>query len=414
LNADSHFVLNTSHMVMAKMQALYTRGDSVIFPSRQFFMDIMVGKELKIFPSTAGNTSVVESYKREKAKYVKKVYLATETGQNSFLQVSQIGNLTMDWDLAPGTYDVFNLYEQSPNVGNNFVAQGSLSEKLNFIHSDLGQHYYLGKAGNISYYPLENDPMFPGRKFAGFGRHFVFSVQSKDAKPRIVVELTSTLTKQFDSLLPEAKIQDVKLGFVGRGSGRIFSLPIQTSVRNGEKYIALDMGRAATPMVDEKKGLMLAYGRDIRLDRRLFTTFGRDISLISNASFERLKPPTTVSKFPSDLNNKNLEFSGIYEDGWISEKSFFVLSAEENTKKLIINGGIPMIKDSNYSSRITVSIDGKSVATRDLGLGDFSVEIPVEKQIGARRVDILFSKFQQLPGEDGRYAAGFIRSMGFY
>ena len=58
----------------------------------------------------------------------------------------------------------------------------------------------------------------------------------------MVVELTSTILKQRDSQLPVPIVQDVDLTFVGRGTGRLFSEPLEPTILENIPYITLDMG----------------------------------------------------------------------------------------------------------------------------------------------------------------------------
>ncbi len=137
-------------------------------------------------------------------------------------------------------------------------------------------------------------------------------------------------------------------------------------------------------------------------DERWLSTFGRDVSLVSEDQYQALQPPSSLNNFPADLANKNLEYSGIYEDGWISEQAFFVLSPDSSSKFLTIAGSVPQIKDIDFSTVLRLSIDGKEIAAQKLGLGNFELSVPVTSIQGKQRIDTSFSKYQQLPGADGR------------
>ncbi len=412
-DSQSLAILTTSHIVVAKLQSLYTSGFRVLFSSRQFVADLIEREIAKNVSSDVSEQSINQSYKREKEKYLKKIFISTADGNNSFLQLIKLNSVRKEMDFIPGLLDVFNRYGMQTDVKDSFELQHDHRPLLYFIHSDFGQHYYLGEAGHIAFYALENDPMFAGREFAAFGRYFLFEVQAAENQPRLVMELTSTLVKQVGSALPDVKIQSNSIGFVGRGSGRLFSLPITPEEVNGTKYLSIDMGLDASPMNEAKSGLMLAYGRDVRLDRRLITTFGRDISLISSEDYENLTPPKSISNFPSDLANSNLEYSGIYEDGWVSERAFFVLISDKSAKFLRIKGSMPQINRPDYTSTIKLKINGNEVADQKVGLGNFELKIPVTDLNGRQRIDIAFTEFQQLPGEDGRITGGKIDFIGF-
>jgi hypothetical protein len=167
------------------------------------------------------------------------------------------------------------------------------------------------------------------------------------------------------------------------------------------------------PFPKNPKGLMLLYGRSIASDPRYLATFGRDISLISEAEYQAMKPPAAVSRFPSDLANRGLEYSGIYEDGWISERAFFMLTPQVDTRYLIMKGMVPLIKAPDFRSTLTISIDGRELVKQPLGLGAFEVKVPVSLDAQRHRVDISFDRYQVLSGDDRRATGGKIEFLGF-
>jgi hypothetical protein len=145
----------------------------------------------------------------------------------------------------------------------------------------------------------------------------------------------------------------------------------------------------------------------------MLTTFARDISLISQEDYLKLEPPASISKFPVDLANRSLEYSGIYEDGWISERAFFTLASKLDTCYLLIKGIVPQIDKPDFHSTLAVSIDGEEVTKHPLGLGIFELRVPVSGNDNHRRVDLAFDRYQVLPGADARPAGGKIDFIGF-
>ena len=221
---------------------------------------------------------------------------------------------------------------------------------------------------------------------------------------------------QVSRILPHPTIHGASpqaLGFVGRGSGRVVSEPIVPGYVEGVPFLAIDMGRAPRPAPHEVKGVMALYGTDINPDLRRLTVYGREISLISEARYAAFSPPAELRVFPRDLGNPDLEFSGIYEDGWISEESFFVLGGKPGASHFRIAGQIPLVKDEGFSSTISVRVDEAPAVTRELKLGNFSVDVPLPAPSERKhRIDIHFSKSQILPGSDGRATAGLISYLG--
>lgn len=402
-NADG-FIADTSNIVLAKYQSLYSHRVSLIFPSRDFFVSIV---------GTSPKNSLAGDADAEKTQFVEH-RIQTDSGVNTFHMIAggapEISKRTLITTREKQT--IFNAAIPAEGSG-YFQYLKAPQNHLLFIHSDRGNHYYFGDRGKIAFYSLENDPMFPGQKFSALGEHLLFLVLGPTKKLRVEMELTDTVVKQFGSELPKPRVQSTSLNFTGRGTGRIFSDPIEPTIINGMSFVSIDMARNGRLFPNPIKGLMLLYGRDIPADQRLITAFGRDISLISEEQYQTLQPPINLNRFPNDLGNKNLEYSGIYEDGWISEHAFFVLAPSPSTKVLSLKGEIPQIDSPSFSTVVTLSINGKPWLSQKIGLGSFELNVPVNSLQGKQRVDISFSNHQQLPGADGRIIGGKIEFIGF-
>lgn len=397
-NVNRVLVSETPHVVFAKFQALYSNGRELLFPSRDFFHNIL----------NSGVSAQEESKKGNQ-------YVTQTLDGNSFLKINSIllEHRKSVFLVSNIKSDIFNGYYSVRSDPNYFRTLENPNNRLMFIHSELGNHYYLGYRNKISFFQLENDPMFPGREFSGLGRHLLLRALGPTPHPRIVMELTATIVKQFDSNLPKPDVQGISLGFVGRGTGRVVSRPIDLARIDGVPYLAIDMGRDGRQFTNPRRGLMLLYGREVPLDYRRLTTFGRDISLISEEDYQSFKAPASLQKFPADLANKHLEYSGIYEDGWISERSFFELAPKPDTRYLAIKGMVPQIDAPDFHNTLTVSIDGRNVVKQPLGLGAFEVKVPVSVNGQRHRIDLAFDRYQILPGSDGRPTSGKIAFIGF-
>ncbi len=401
----SGFFSDTSHLVIAKYQSLYSLGTSVLFPSMQFFQNIS-----GILPSTEKETisfnGLINYFYRDKK-------LTTEEIRKRWLLIQNEKNTP------------FNAYTQK-NDKNFFSALpiNKVENHLIFIHSKLGGHYFWFAAAdtervdkrNTAFFPMESDPLFIGQNFNGMGRHIMLMQLNPTPEARMVMEATSTVMKNFESTLPMPTINGdpkIRLRFVGRGSGRVFSDPVQPVVHGGISYLLIDIGRDGKQFEKKMTGLMRLYGTEILSDTRRITVFARDISVISQKDYQRLRPPTFISKFPEHLTNRNLEYSGIYEDGWISERAFFVLSAQPDARYLLIKGVIPKIADSGFRSNLIVSINNSAVTTHPLSVGEFEIRIPIKKSPERQRIDLTFDEYQVLTGLDGRRTAGKIDFIGF-
>jgi len=73
--------------------------------------------------------------------------------------------------------------------------------------------------------------------------------------------------------------------------------------------------------------------------------------------------------------------------------------------------------DTNFETSGQLLIDGKVMATKELGVGDFDFTILnkdfLKELSGNHRVEVKFSKLQRLPGADGRPVSAKIIFMGF-
>jgi hypothetical protein len=155
------------------------------------------------------------------------------------------------------------------------------------------------------------------------------------------------------------------------------------------------------------------FGADIPLDRRFLTGFARDISLVSQAELDQLSPPSLLERFPADLTNRALEYSGIYEDGWISEASYFGLAQPDAASTVVVRGVVPEIDNPAFATELQILVDGQEVARRLLRPGPFEVKAVPPSGMGRRRVELHFSDVQNLQGEDGRPVAAQINAIGF-
>lgn len=393
-------MLDTTNIVLSKFQALYANGIKTLFPSRAFYNNILA-----------------MPHKPEYIKLTKLTnqYQLNSINGNEFESIKPVlydnNNILYIYTLTGR--DIFNSYTANSKDSNYFTFNTAPVNRLEFIHSKLGNHYYLGDRSSTAFYQLENDPLFPGRVFSSLGRHLLFQAINPSEQVRIVMELTSTIAKQFESELPHPRIENEVINFVGRGTGRIFSEPMELTNIDSKLYVSIDLGRDGKHLPSERKGLMLLYGREIPADQRLMTTWARDISLISEKQYQSISPPISLQHFPADLADKNLEYSGIYEDGWISESSFFVLSPSTSSKYIKVVGTVPQIKDVNFSTVLKLSLDGKEITSQNLGLGNFEVKVPITSFTPKQRVALVFSNYQTLPSPDGRIIGGKIDFIGF-
>lgn len=263
-------------------------------------------------------------------------------------------------------------------------------------------------------YSLDNDLYYRGGTFSAVGRYLLFYIINPTKPLRLVVDITATIDADGRNAIPPATIigrSKVKLDAAGRGSARLFSPAFRPQELLGHAYTAIDMGSDGTRFPDHKTGLMRLYGLDQHDDPRLFVGFARNISAISDDEYDHLVPPVMLVHFPQDLGSQSLEYSGIYEDGWLSENSYAVLSASRQSH-VEIAGTVPDIGDPGFRTEARLSVDGREVERETLGVGTFAIsagDVPP----GRHRVLVRFSRWQALPHGDRRIVVALLSKYGF-
>ena len=449
-------ILDTFNPSLIKFQLMYTRGLPAAVPSmNQFIVDAGVlalqRRDVLLTEEVLERGSLMDARVREQLP-VADFHLHDETnpGANNRFTLNRLGRTTGAGAYlvkTTGRLTILNRRHGRPDETHNFVVAplGDVHDHLIFTMSDLGRHYFgnTARQNQVAMYQVEKDPMFPGRTVAACGRHLLFEVVNPTPGARLQLSLSTTLKADGESRLPPAAaIGDGRWAFplVGRGSARVFSPPLTPQVILGPSYLGVDMCAPATGFTYGRAGLMNLYGKERLIDARRLVAFGRDISLVSASEYAALQPPARVERFPHDLDNPNLEYSGVYEDGWASENCFFCLkgcnseasrerqrpedsepedSEPEDSGRsrsrlaiAVVRGTVPRIDDPAFVTELVVLVDGHEVARRSLGLGDFAVRAPAPPGKERQRVELRFSHFQRLPGGDSRPVACLLKHVG--
>jgi hypothetical protein len=291
------------------------------------------------------------------------------------------------------------------------------ANRLVFVPGSLGTAVTAGTQGSATLFPLEADPFFRGVAFSAVGRYLLFRVLAPSAHPRLELSLSTTARGAGNRLPPAVVVggEIIKLPLVGRGSARVFSDVIAPQTVGGMQFVGLDMGVDETRLPEPpRSALMSLYGRNVPLEPRKITAFARDISLIDDREYGRLTAPQHVERFPRDLENPNLEFSGVYEDGWASERSYFVLRSSKNATTLKLRGVVPLIGDPYFSTRICIVLDRLELGCRKAQVADFDFAYPLGTlNDGNHEVRIEVDRTQSLPRGDGRPVGMKLNFVGF-
>ncbi|HJT86872.1 MAG TPA: hypothetical protein VJ732_03425, partial [Bryobacteraceae bacterium] len=177
-------------------------------------------------------------------------------------------------------------------------------------------------------------------------------------------------------------------------------------------YIALDMGTWGWSFPQIRSKIMRLWGTGIRNDSRKITGFARDISLISDQEYAGLTMPRAIARFPVDLEDKNLEYSGFYEDGWVAESGYVVLNQLEDGCPLIIRLSVPRLHGSPTAHWAAVSVDGREAARQITVGGDVFFKLESLK-VGRHKIELRFDRAANLPAPDNRPISAQIKYIGF-
>jgi hypothetical protein len=423
-----HIVLDSSNVVLIKLFALFAKGRDVYMPSQDAFQNIWESYPIGISPGGLKEVADDLCHRYDDHTPVARFDLHDPTAprlKNRFV-VNTIGapvgapaeEVRLFRSLSEQS--LFNRWHtrQEQETDFDLVPLASVHNHLIFIHSRKGPYYYYATdPKKIAFTQLEKDPLFGLGTMAALGRHFLFEVINPTPKVRLVMELSTTLKNDGVCALPPAASigsERVRFPLLGCGSARIISPPLSPQVIQGRSYLAIDMGVEGVRFEDHRAGLAALWRNDLHCDRRYFTAFGRDISAISEEEYARLKPPSVLSSFPQDLRCRDLEYCGLYEDGWVARSADVWLTQPEGPSEFVVQGEVPQIPGvADTGNEVEVRIDGTTLLRRKLGTGNFDLHCPVGAGPGRRKIELRFQTTHNLPEPDKRPFAARLLKLGF-
>ena len=287
---------------------------------------------------------------------------------------------------------------------------------LLFIPSSRGPDYYYERFG-ASFYQPESDPYRPGNFMSAVGRFCLLEVVNPADRLRLRVSLTRSIMGASRVVLPAAASADgessTRLPFLGAGSAAVYSEAISPVWSDGRAFVAIDFNQPAIAFPNQKSGLMRLYNREWAIDHRKVIGFCRDISAISDGEYTRLTRPRKIESFPRDLlSDSGLEYSGIYEDGWISDEAFVKLGAASKDETVTVEGMVPSVGTlANGFLTVRVQVNDGPPLNQTLKPGHFKLVARVARPEPTTTVRIRFSHSTPLPGGDGRLVSALLRSI---
>lgn len=410
------FAVDSETPVMGKIASFYTRGTPLYYLALYPFANVIAGGE-----GLPLAQPLVDAFTAAVQKVVFQWRDGTPADPIEFAP-STLPPPGTRFDLLTTSqgYSVFNRAHAgagAPGRQIQAMPDERIANHLIFTSSSLSQSYYLPKnRERVGFWGNEADYFQPGQSMAGVGRRLLFRVVNPTPRPHLLVELSATLAANGDNRLPPAVVVGADsrpVGLIGRGSARVYSDAITPQEALGQHFVGLDMTVDGSRFQTHRHGLMWLFGAGIELDPRRLVGFARDVSLVSDEDWRALKPPRQLSAFPRDLANKALEYSGLYEDGWMSETAFVRLAGSDEPAVLEIAGVMPKIDERSRPQTLTVLADGVEVGRRVPPFGHFAFRMLVPPSGPTRRIDLRFDHVEALPNGDRRPVTALLERIGW-
>ena len=434
-----------TNVVSAKMLAMYTRGIDTRFLSRNYMDNVANIAPLDFLRNPDPEYGDKRSQMLRPLRYIRWM-LPDElmTGYVAAYNMMPMRSIDNSWSetsfrhlnyqqplfVALQTkYDHFNKFADQIGEETGWREQAvymykplsEVHDRLIFIHSEKGPHYYSSARYRGSFFQREPEPISQGKhSFHGTGRYSMFQVLNPSENIRLMIDFTRTsLGGERSYLPPDATIigdDNYPVNFVGSGSARIFSQPIKPQVFEGLSYVALDFGEEARMITKEVTGLMRMYGLKYNLDDRRLVGFTRDISIVTEEQYRKLRRPTRISQLPGDLyDNPGLEYSGIFEDGWLGDRANICLGAAKKGDVVTFKGEIPDLPEFKRNGVVlTMTINGGEPVPFALRPGTFTINRFVTEDCDVTRLELQFSKAETYGKVDARRLTAFINELSVH
>ena len=326
------------------------------------------------------------------------------------------------WFMTSPNPTLLNTWNSTKSYDTELVPWAQVHDRLALVASERASAGIFDRRSRrsgtgIMMSRLEPDPLVRGGQIEAIGRYVLFDVINPRSTIRLVIDFTATLNADGVSRIPPISVtgsRKSEFEVAGRGAARLVSPPLTPRVVDGVPMLALDMGTDGITFPDRKRtGLLALFGSRYRLDPRRLVGYVRDISAVSEADYERLRPPSAIAAFPAGLRNAALQFSGFYEDGWVSERATAWLAApQQGRTAFVVRGSVPALPDV-ADSVIHVRIDGTDVVSQPILPGDFEVRADARPDGRRHKVELVFDRAFRLPNGDDRIAAALLSYVGY-
>ncbi|QOV91420.1 hypothetical protein [Humisphaera borealis] len=448
VNKDTRILCDSYNISLTKLLSAYTAGRVTSFPASRLTAHTMIPNAPPEAARTKYKTQARSLFEPTIARsqeahfefdpahpggdYSAKFFLYEQGGRSADPTRPPDDPNTL---LVAGTRQISMLNRRHFGDGDGSFVMRPITQVQNhllFVDSNMSEPYYKpGDPSFISLYQLERDPAFyVTSTMAGVGRYFLFEVINPEQEVRLFLDLTMSFKGDYQNKLPKAFAVGTErqpFATVGRGACRLVSPPIKPQRVRGRSYVGIDLGEFGTKFSVERTGFMKLYGMNVGLDRRLLVGFGRDISLLGEAEYRAFNPPSTIYIWgspESQLRHPDVEFSGLCEDGWMSEHSYVILGQKLGETRLVVRGFVADLGNPAFTTTPTLLVDGVPVPlmgtvgekpySGSVGVANFNLYADVPATSANRRkVELKWSAYQQLLGLDSRKASAKIQVLGF-
>ena len=432
----TRLLADISNLVAAKVAACELRGTDLRFLSRDYYQQIAPIEYEKLgdtliafhphFQDLLRTRAMLEA-RDDRTIRVHTVFQGTPA-QTSFrapaLDFGK-GDATDAYVTLDESLGLFNKLGLPPPTGRpasffKILPAAAARNHLVFVHSGRGNHYYLGDRQRIAMYQPETDPFTRTQDITGLGRFMLLRVEQPDREIYLRVLASKTFMRgAHTAWSPGSHVigeNDVPLAFRGNGAVNRIIGPIRPIYRDGAAYVAIDLNEIPVQFPYKRSRLESLYNTVVPLDSRKLVAYGRDISALSAAEVAALPRPNRLTRFPEDLLfARGLEYAGIYEDGWLSPESEFILGGGGPGAWVRLRGFVPSNLPGSPigTGRLKVALPGGPVEL-PATVGSFDWLLPVGAADNLARVGLSFTATSILPDGDDRPVGGKLEWLEVY
>jgi hypothetical protein len=419
----TRLLADVSNLVAAKVAAVELRGTDVRFLSRDYYQQIAPIEYEKLGDTLVAMHPRFDDLLRTRAMLEARdaqtvrvhTLFAGTPAQTSFrapalsFAPGQGADRYLMQDESLGLFNKLRLApDHRPTMFFRIRTAEEARNHLVFVHSGRGNHYYLGDRQRISMYQPEADPYTERQDITGMGRFLLLRVEQADEEIHLRISASKTFMRGGRTAWsPGSRVigeNTVPLDFRGNGAANRIVGPIRPVRLDGAAYVAIDLNEIPVQFPYKRGRLESLYNTMVPTDSRKLVAYGRDISALSAAQVAGLARPSKLTRFPDDLLfARGLEYAGIYEDGWLSPASEFVLGGGGPDAWVRVRGFVPSNLPGTGVGAGTLRAELPS-GTVELpaAVGSFDWLLPVGSADRLARLGLTFTASAPLPDGDDR------------